>query len=504
MLPTSEQPRSLADRFLRPILASRFLTISALLHLLLVVLLGGKVLVNKYVEPPDFQSTGDFVDSGDNSPPPPAAAPADTLPPEPSASTAPPPPSAPAAAMTAITSMSTTMTSFSMEAPTLTPPTISNELPQPAAQAQQPSGNTGLPSLPGSMSGRGDKGRGKLGQTYGEKSTSEQAVLKALRWLQTQQHTDGTWGGRYKGAMTGLALLCYLGHGETPDTSREFGVVVTNAINSLVSEGQGNQGRFSFSKEGFNDNESVYQHAICTYALCEAYTMTKNDKLPPLITQAIGYILKGQLPSGGWVYKYEGGSGPKDLDSSVTGWQVQALKAAHLTGLAGMGDIHNALDRAVKGLDTLFNPKDGSYGYHKIGDRNYTVTGVGVLCKLFWQGRADRMVMEALKNIKSQDLDYNGKSATLYTWYYDTQACFQAQGGAWEWWNHRFQDQLVNRQNAEGSWPRAGGNETTSNMGEDDASVYRTTLCTLMLEVFYRYLPTTKENSMGGGGVQGL
>ena len=79
-----EHPKSLADRFLRPILASRFLTISALLHLLLVVLFGGRVLFKTYVEPPDFEATStDFVESGDNTPEPPPPPPTEALPPAP-------------------------------------------------------------------------------------------------------------------------------------------------------------------------------------------------------------------------------------------------------------------------------------------------------------------------------------------------------------------------------------------------------------------------------------
>ena len=295
---------------------------------------------------------------------------------------------------------------------------------------------------------------------YGAKANSEQAVLKALRWLQTQQQTDGTWGNGYKGAMTGLALLCYLGHGETPDTSREFGVVVANAINALIAEGKKNEGRFSYAQGILRTQPSVYQHAICTYALSEAYTMTKNDKLPPLITQAVKYILKGQLPNGGWVYSYGKGKNAGDLDSSVTGWQVQALKAAHLTGLPGMDGIHESLDQRGKGLDTLFNAKDGSYGYHKLGDRNYTLTGVGALCKLFWQGQADHMVTEALKNIKSKDLNYSGKDATCTPGITTPRPVSRPRAAHGIGGTSVFRINWSNKQNPDGSWPQTGGKET--------------------------------------------
>jgi hypothetical protein len=498
-----DQSKSHFERFLRPILASRFLTISALIHLLLIILFGGRVLFNKYVEPPDFQSTGDDAAAGDVAPPPPAT-PDTTLPPTPTVA-APPPTSAPAASLTALTSLNTSNNAFAMPLPAIAPPTIGKEL---NSQPQVAQFGTGAAvALPGVMGSRSGSARESAGQQYGEKPASEQAVLRALRWLQSQQHSDGTWGSAgFHDAFSGLALLCFLGHGETPQTSHEFGVVVTNAINALVTEGNANAGQFG-GGHGLGSQPAAYEHGICTYALCEAYTMTKDERLVPIIQQAIGYIIKGQRPDGGWTYGYDlvkpGGS-----DTSVSGWQIQALKAAHLTGIPGMDKlVHPILDLAMKNMDRVYNPIDGSFGYRKAGDHNYTLTGVGVLAKLFWLGRPDRTVREGLKNIQSKDLSYNGPDCDLYAWYYDSQACYQAQGSAWDWWKSRFQDQLTPTQSADGSWPPTGGKEPGGygQTVEGDGPIYRTTFCCLMLEVFYRYLPTSQESALsGGGGGEGL
>jgi hypothetical protein len=511
------------ERFLRPILASRFLTISAIIHLIIIMLFGGKALFNKYVEPPDFTASGDGG-AGADAPQAPEPPPQATLPPPPSAA-APPPVSVPT--MTTLTTMNpSAQSTFSMPLPVMAPPSLA---PGPTAQAAPSLAPSIQVPLPEQMKARAEGEREDTGKQYGERAPSEQAVVRALRWLQATQHTDGTWGeGGTHSAFTGLAILCFLGHGETPQGSHEFGVVVGNAINALVTQSNAHDGRLT-GRDNISGEDGPYQHAICTYALCEAYTMTKDPRLEPVVRKAVDYILRGQRMDGGWTYGYDitpndpTSADNKDhakSDTSVTGWQIQALKAAHLTGLPNMDGIIPALNNSMKSLDAVFDPKQGSFGYRKAGDKggNYSLTGVGVLSKLFWLGRPDRTVREGLKNITSLNLDYRTKDCNLYAWYYDTQACYQAQGSAWDWWNSRFQDMLTSQQSADGSWPPTGGQFKDDRTGKmqpsevgnfginpaGDGPIYRTALCTLMLEVFYRYLPTSREDALGASTVDGL
>ena len=77
-----------------------------------------------------------------------------------------------------------------------------------------------------------------------------------------------------------------------------------------------------------NGNKGSYAHPIRSYALCEAYTMTKIPKLKEYAKRATEAIIKGQNESGGWAYGY--GKGPvAHTDLSVIGWNIQALKGPH-------------------------------------------------------------------------------------------------------------------------------------------------------------------------------
>lgn len=68
-------------------------------------------------------------------------------------------------------------------------------------------------------------------------------------------------------------------------------------------------------------------------------------------------------------------------------------------------------------------------------------------------------------------------------------------GEAWKGWVLRFRNQLVNCRNVNGSWPPLGmegqGAELQMSV-RTEGQVYRTTLCILILEAYYRALPPTR------------
>jgi hypothetical protein len=351
----------------------------------------------------------------------------------------------------------------------------------------------GIGGLPGTMQGRLGAGRGKAMKMLGGKDKSEKAVLRGLEWLRKVQNSDGSWGEKNKGAMTGFALLCFLGHGETNE-SADYGLTVGKAVQWIIDNGTNYQGHLSMTKDGWGPgNGGVYEHAICAYALGEYYTMTKDERVVELLKQAIGYVVQGQGPAGGWMYSYDKTAN----DLSVSGWQIQALKAAHLTGL-NLPGVDGALDKSMDAIDKVWKGKEG-YGYR--GPENkWSLTGVGILCRLFWKNEQgavrnsmEWVLDEAEKDDKQKPLKYKGDKADLYAWYYHTQAALMFGGSAWQKWNKWFQDELCDVQNPDGSWPAPGG-KSPGPAGEESMTgqVYRSCLCILMLEVFYRYMPVNR------------
>lgn len=345
-------------------------------------------------------------------------------------------------------------------------------------------GGPGPFGIPDKIKGRCNQAdRAKRLRENGGTPALDKKVIAALDWLKSQQNGDGSWGRSYPVAMTGFAILAFSGHCETVD-SPDYGETLIKAINYLVEQSRGNSGMMA-SKPG---QHSPYEHGIATYALAEAYSLNKNSRakvkpMSPVLRNAVPIIIEGQTNGGGWLYAYgQGGTG----DLSISGWNIQALKAAELTGIP-FKNLGRTMKNALAYIKMAAAP-NGLYRYRIRDNDNgrLSLTGVGVLCA--------RMLGETMPNEdKSLDaiLGYQPRqfrAADLYALYYDSQACFQIGGKTWSNYNRSQQKLVIDSQEKDGSWPVAGGHIGGA---QADAKIYHTCLCTLMLEVYYRYLPAT-------------
>lgn len=337
----------------------------------------------------------------------------------------------------------------------------------------------------------------------GGSAATEAAVVKGLRWLKTQQANDGAWGRSHKVAMTGLALLAYLGHCETYD-SPEYGETVRKAVFYLTEKALNDEGRLRHG----TGHSWAYEHGIGTYALCEAYSMLRygTQKFPHMeqlklaIADSVSIVIEGQNHDGGWVYEYEGSEWYREThgesgershgDTSLAGWHMQALKAATLTG-AEFDGIKKAIGDGIDFMQSV-QGSSGGFGYRGRGDK-YSLAGVGALAQQMFRAGSASSVRKAVDFILDHEVKIPSPDASIYGWYYAAQACFQRGGGDWTKWNTMFRDQAVGHQDDEGSWPSEGGSGAdSSSAAGGDAQVYRTCLFILMLEVYYRYLPATE------------
>ncbi|HEX5789934.1 MAG TPA: hypothetical protein VFY13_02225, partial [Luteolibacter sp.] len=243
-------------------------------------------------------------------------------------------------------------------------------------------GFAGLPATVSKRCNAADRAK-RLKETDGTPAC-ETAVVKALDWFKQTQNPDGSWGKTHQSAMTGFALLAYLGHCETPK-SKNYGATVTKGINYLVNLGEKNKGRLSVLEE--TNIQWVYEHGISTYALAESYTFIQElkitqdfPKLKDVTKEAGEMIMDGQSPAGGWNYRYA--KAPTG-DNSVGFWQIQALKACKHTKIWPDSKFKRTIDNALDFL-TKVQGQDGAVGYREDSNRSPGLTGGAVLAFQMW------------------------------------------------------------------------------------------------------------------------
>ena len=430
-----------------------------------------------------------------------------------------------------------------------------SDVPAPAISLTATPSNSAL-KMPGLMRQRTAGGIKSSLKMYGGSSRGEASVLKALRWLKKVQNEDGSWGEGNPNtpanvAVSSVATLAFLAHGETPQ-SEEFGDTVLRALKKLSGWAEAAP---PGARPAYGNG---YSFAMLAYALAEGYAMTKIPMLERAMNKVINTVVQGQNPMGGYDYSYskiaayidpktgkvvgDGKLGEYRCDLSLGGWNYQAMKAAYAAGCEVDG-LSKAIEKSVKCIRTTnYATKQGGFTYtnslNGLG-AGIAMTSVGTLClQLFGEGKTKeaRAGMKFIENFKlkykdpdsflEMDWKYIGSAPgaagtmPLYTWYYMTQAVFQGHSGdgkIWSRWNKSFRDTLTKEQDREGFWDspiakyakdpkmRNGGHEGSVGsfgtvMGQ---RVWSTSMCTLMLEVYYRFLPTFKttaaDNAHGGG-----
>jgi hypothetical protein len=341
-----------------------------------------------------------------------------------------------------------------------------------------------------SLEGRGSANRAGLVKKFGGTEGSERAVSLALRWLAAHQLPDGSWNFDHRTGMcqgqcthpgnledcpngaTAMALLPFLGAGQTHQEGQYKDQVkagLTYLLRSMSPEG-------SLAQGGGN----MYAHGLASIAICEAYAMTRDQELMAPAQATINYIVQAQDPAGGgWRYA------PRQPgDTSVVGWQLMALKSAHM---AYLNVPRETVRGAGKFLDEVQTNRGAHYRYMSHLLARQTTTAVGLLCRMYLGWKKDHRGLQ-------RGVDYLSKTGPskgdMYYNYYATQVLRHWDGDEWKKWNEVMREHLVNTQSHSGhmlgSWIVEGDDDRGIDRG---GRLYCTSLATMILEVYYRHMP---------------
>jgi hypothetical protein len=369
--------------------------------------------------------------------------------------------------------------------------------------------------------GIGGGAGGKFGGRFGGRANkraggagAEQALKDALEWLKSHQSPDGSWdcdgfmencgkvgagvcegpgGSTHDVGVTGLALLAFLGDGNTT-TQGEYKDVVARGIAWLKEQQDPDTGLFGERQS----HDFIYDHAIATLAMCEAYFFSKSPLIKGTAQKAINLIFTARNPYGAWRYDVPPVG---DNDTSVTGWMVFALASAKDAGLEG--DFKAAFDGALSFIDEVTDPASGRVGYASFGEQSSrtpanehyprekgeSMTAVGLLCRVFLGQKPEEFPIMAkhadLIRTKPPVWDVEGYGIDMYYWYYATYALYQMGKPWWPQWEKAMKAAVVDTQrkdgDAKGSW------DPECAWGWSGGRVYSTAIMTLCIEVYFRY-----------------
>ena len=303
-----------------------------------------------------------------------------------------------------------------------------------------------------------------------------QAANNGLKFLADRQLEDGSFGTRGYArnvAVCGLSGMAFLASGSTP-THGPFAEPIERCIEYLLSQ---------TSEEGFiaapdaTSRGPMYGHGFATLFLCEVYGMSPQPELRDRLGMAVELIVGSQNAEGGWRYQPQ----PQDADLSVTVCEVMALRAARNAGIAVPRET---IDRAIAYVQGCQN-QDGGYRYTlATGEENdpsqFARSAAGVVALYnagIYAGPKIERSLEYLMLFRPGTEKSKRNAYYFYAHYYAVQAMWHAGGERWQQWYPAIRDELIARQQSDGSWSNA------------ICSEYGTAMACIVLQVPNNYLP---------------
>lgn len=369
---------------------------------------------------------------------------------------------------------------------------------------------------------------------FGGTPASEKAVDGGLAWLARHQAPDGSWsrfclepghsdcrcdkdhpcaspGMLFEMAHTGLALLAFQAGGHYEFNNNRYSETVRKGLDWLVDNQRPDGGLIGSKRTGKRRHfhqQFMYEHGIATFTLAEACALERfsgvkrpDDRYERAMAKALDFIYQMQHDDGGWRYT---DNRKEKSDSSVTGWQVLALKSAEQ---AGMKPRPEAVAAAHRFFDDLALPSGETAYVHegkKLKVNTQATTGVGMLARQFlFHDRDHPMVHKAADHLatfaerKWPTTLVEPEDADFYLLYNCTLAMHQNGGEPWKRWNDHVRDAVVRLQRHDGCMK--GSWDPAQHWGNTGGRIYSTALATLTLEVYYRFAAGEKEPTAGQG-----
>jgi hypothetical protein len=316
---------------------------------------------------------------------------------------------------------------------------------------------------------------------------TDQAIDRALAYLSSRRHRDGSFGtNAYAGntAVTSLAALAFMANGQQPNRGA-YGNIVTEALRFILKQEGGREGRTGYlHNPSATPHGPMYGHGFSTLFLAEVCGMVQEKALREqtnrVLHDAVKLILKCQSPEGGWRYYPV----PGEADISVTICQIMALRAARNAGV----EVPKAnFDKCVDYVKRCQDKRGGWFRYMLQGgapgpQQAFARTAAGIVA-LYCAGIYDGEIIESGLRfmLKNKPNGFKPDIHYFYGHYYAVQATYTAGGTYWSEWYPAIRDELLANQRGDGNWP------------DQFCTHYGTAMACLILQIPNNYLPILQK-----------
>lgn len=337
---------------------------------------------------------------------------------------------------------------------------------------------------------------------------SERSLGRGIDWLTKNQGPEGNWTSNDLGLVS-MGALAYLSAGHLPGQGK-YGEACERALD-YVAHNAKPSGLLNIADE----RRGMYNHGLSTFVLGQAYGISNDQRIGPLLDRALKLIAQTQCGDGGWDYVAKPQANGHDLSLAVM--QAKALRSAVDSGLEVPPEV---IDTAMRSVRQHYTPKGcsrdadeeeqkkhpGQFTYTK-GGGNATVAmaAAGVVClQEFaqyddWRIEKNMQVIGDAIREKTKNKSSNAPF-DAYTLYYVGQALYQVGGKHWADRQRGYpalRDSLIACQvqsdnpKEDGMW-RANGR-----VGGKPGDLYMTSAACFILAVPNRYLPILQEGKIG-------
>ncbi len=334
---------------------------------------------------------------------------------------------------------------------------------------------------------------------------SEQAVQRGIDWLTNNQGPEGNWTSNDLGLVS-MGTLAYLAAGHLPGHGK-YGQSCQRSLDFVVRNAKPS-GLLNMADQ----RRGMYNHGLATFVVGQAYGMSGDGRIGPLMDRALKLISQTQCADGGWDYVARPQARGHDLSLAVM--QAKALRSAVDSGLEVPPEV---IDMAIRSVRQHYTPRGcsrdadeeeqkkhpGQFTYNQGGgNASVAMAAAGVVCLQEFAQYDDWRIEKNMLVIADAIREKTKQKSTsppfdAYTTYYVGQALYQVGGKHWKEHYPPLRDSLVACQVQSDDSAQDGKWAANGRVGGKPGDLYMTAVACFILAMPNRYLPILQEGKIG-------